>query len=193
MLEITCMDCGAKRMARIRTTRYCRLCRFARNLEAYANPATQRNKIKDCCNCHKPFLPISRGDALCGPCSIAPLRLRGTCVNCEQPDSHLVHEEVPFCATCARTQENRWKLWSYVAELVRAQAALHRADAPQKPPEPPLTLTALVELAQTRYTPAEIKERLHDMGTLLREQDAEQWSKLSQDERLLRAYKEMLA
>lgn len=193
MIEITCADCGANRTARIRTTKYCRLCRFARDLEAYANPQTLDGKMKDCYNCNDSFLPVSRGDSICGPCTVAPLRRRGVCVNCNQPDSHLVHDEVPFCATCARSRENRLKLWACVAELVRAKAARYRATAPAAPPSPPSTLLSLQKEAKLRFPAEEIQARLRTIGTELKQQNEDEWRSLSQDDRLLLAYKELLA
>lgn len=110
MKTIICEDCGAERKTRYSNTKYCLVCRMARNLKFIA-AATSK-----CGVCDKSFAPLKRGEVLCGECDDIPASgdPRGTCGLCKATDVPIVNEDISVCKPCSTDPEKRTELLAAV-------------------------------------------------------------------------------
>lgn len=103
MRTITCADCSRERETRYANTKYCLVCRLARNLQFLGERTSQ------CIVCENRFAPLSRNDDLCGVCDNFPAsgEPTGTCALCETIDIAILNEDVSVCKRCAKDPEKR--------------------------------------------------------------------------------------
>lgn len=118
LVIIRCEDCGAPRMTRYANTKYCEICRLARNLKFVGD------RTQTCLLDKKVFAPIKRGQELsltCDPYS-TPGGVEGTCGICEQDGQRLYGEHVRVCTECLDDPKKRPTIYGMLllkAKLIR--------------------------------------------------------------------------
>lgn len=105
MKTITCSDCGRERKTRNKTTKYCLLCRYARNLK-WLKETTVECALGD----HR-FAPLKRGDEVCGKCDMITSDFEpiADCSFCDRKEVPIVCEDIRVCKHCATDPDQRKK------------------------------------------------------------------------------------
>jgi hypothetical protein len=112
-IEIECADCGKSRVARLKNTKYCRLCRLFRDLTFMASGY---NAKAECLVCDVTFLRVKRNDVLCGTCDIAAEAApTGECSFCGETRK-LYDEDVTVCRPCIKSPKQRELLLKSVGQ-----------------------------------------------------------------------------
>lgn len=123
MAIIQCADCGEERRGP-KNTKYCHMCRLARDAEFWTGKTVKCRK--DHGGCGQAFAPINRNDSLCGKCNPGVSAWRGNCVLCGKDDTYRVMRTLAVCKSCARDPAKRVK---FVKGLRRRQAERKAANA----------------------------------------------------------------
>lgn len=124
LMTINCATCGAPRKTRQPHTKYCVVCALVRDLMYVAQNAITAT----CLLCERDFLPLKRGERLCGKCYevVASDSTRGECVLCGR-ERKLLRDEIRACHRCARAPKHRADL---IRKLVKKQEILSRQEHP---------------------------------------------------------------
>lgn len=103
MKTIHCSDCGQARKTRYSNTKYCILCRMARNLKFIGET------ILKCKACGEEFAPLKRGDIMCGKCDNIPAAgdPHGECGLCHSVAVPIVNEDIAVCHPCSTDPSKR--------------------------------------------------------------------------------------
>lgn len=103
---IHCEDCGSPRLTKYANTKYCEICRLARNLNF------MRGQKFTCAVSKNRFAPIKRGQIVsltCDPYAL-PGSVEGTCGICEK-DGKLYGEHVRVCVECLDSIDKREEIY----------------------------------------------------------------------------------
>lgn len=127
---IHCEDCGAPRMTKYGNTKYCEICRLARNLNFMKG-----QKFK-CGVSGKRYAPVKRNQGVCLECDpySTPGGPQGDCPVCGTDDTRLYGEHVRVCVSCMDSIEKRPTIY---AALLKKQAQIKSGEITIPTPELP--------------------------------------------------------
>ena len=134
LLVIHCEDCGAPRMTRYTNTKYCEICRLARNLK-FVGDRTQKCLVDQCV-----FAPVKRGQELSLTCDTysTPGGMEGTCGLCETEEARLYGEHIRVCTKCLDDPKRRPEIYGM---LLLKQKLIREGEIEIPEPEIPVVKT----------------------------------------------------
>lgn len=107
-----CQSCDRQYTPRRSNQKFCRPCRFLKDLEFWAE---ERTDLDTCTRCDSKYKRFMRKQQVCGKCLTGPWR--GTCLACHTKNSDLVRGEIPICWSCAAAHQDGAR--TYVTETLR--------------------------------------------------------------------------
>lgn len=118
---ITCADCGQPYETARKNTKYCRVCRLARNL------AFLKDSTYTCFVCSEEYAPLERQPEswrVCGPCEPRawPHDHAGDCALCGEHSDRLIHEDIAVCRSCAFDPEKRPLMFKAILKKQRERS-----------------------------------------------------------------------
>lgn len=153
LLIINCVDCGWPRITARKNTKYCYVCRLARNL-AFAKDRTFK-----CVDCGKTKLQVTRNEDLCKECDeySTPEGVVDHCAFCERDDQRLLGNTTRVCVSCIHDPRKRSSIRTALKHKINAIKS-GEVEIPEL--ELPKTAAEKTREEYENMTPEELKAQI---------------------------------